>query len=245
MNRAITSPVARLISIAVAFAAMAGLAHAQSGKQFSPPEGCEAFLTVQQKSCTVSHHWTCEADAPGAQWYAEGDEMGPYYIGQTDAETQWLQSFNLAQGRTTTLQQPAPDPANLTALLETGVDTYDFRLTSPEGDSRVFGYDSIVDEVLSIDGEPLARTEFHVTETDAEGEVTYEAKGHEYVSLRHRRFFAGTGQVLQGAGGAFEYDSSPVDFIYPGEPGFLASAPLYGCFEQKAAAQLMQKDVAQ
>lgn len=218
---------------------------AQQSRLFSPPEGCEAFLTVQQKACIVSHHWTCKADPAGVQWHAESDEMGPYYVGQTDGETQWLQSFNLAQGRTTTLEQPAADPANLTTLLDSGIDTYDFILLSPEGNSRVFGYDRIIDERVEIDGEPLAMTEFHVTETDTDGEVTYEAKGHEYVSRRHRRFFAGTGQVLQGAGGAFDYDSTPVDFIYPGEPGFLARKPIYGCFEQKAAAPLLQKDVAQ
>ena len=114
---------------------------AQQSRLFSPPEGCEAFLTVQQKACIVSHHWTCKADPAGVQWHAESDEMGPYYVGQTDGETQWLQSFNLAQGRTTTLEQPAADPANLTTLLDSGIDTYDFILLSPEGNSRVFGYD--------------------------------------------------------------------------------------------------------
>lgn len=31
---------------------------------FTPPEGCETFLTVQARGCRVSNHYRCEADAP-------------------------------------------------------------------------------------------------------------------------------------------------------------------------------------
>ena len=31
---------------------------------FAVPQGCQAYLTVQTRACTVSHHWTCAADNP-------------------------------------------------------------------------------------------------------------------------------------------------------------------------------------
>lgn len=195
---------------------------------FNPPEGCTAYLTVQSKSCLVEHLWTCEADAPGMQWRAEMDGTGVSYVGQIDAEAQWMQSFFLNSGNSETLITPAMDPASLTNLLNEGLDTYDFTVSTPDGPNRVVGFDRITRTDVVIDGEPLQQTEYSIRKTDAEGNVIYEASGAEYVSTEYARFFSGTGDVKLPDGG-FSYDNRPIDFIHPGQPGFLNDTPLYGC----------------
>ena len=39
-------------------------AWAQQGT-FSPPQGCEGTLTIQNRGCLMTHLWTCEADPEG------------------------------------------------------------------------------------------------------------------------------------------------------------------------------------
>ena len=195
---------------------------------FTPPQGCTAYLTVQTRSCVVEHLWTCDADAPGVQWRGEIDQRGLVYVGQIDAEAQWVQSFFLTTGERESLITPAPDPASFSTLLETGLDTYDFNLDTAEGPTRVVGFDRIAERDVVIDGERLHRTEYSIRKTDAEGSMIYEAEGSEFVSVTHGRFFSGTGDVTR-PDTTFSYDSRPVDFIYPGQSGFLSDIPLYGC----------------
>lgn len=195
---------------------------------FTPPQGCTAFLTVQNRSCIVEHLWTCTADAPGLQWRGEIDQRGLVYVGQIDAEAQWVQSFFLTSGEQERLISPAPDPASFSTLLQSGLDTYDFSLDTGEGPHRVVGFDRIAERDVVIDGERLHRTEYSIRKTDADGDLIYEAEGSEYVSETHGRFFSGKGDVTR-PDTTFSYDSRPVDFIYPGQGGFLSDTPLYGC----------------
>lgn len=195
---------------------------------FTPPQGCTAHLTVQTRSCVVEHLWTCDADAPGLQWRGEIDQRGLVYVGQIDAEAQWVQSFFLTSGERESLITPATDPASLSGLLQSGLDTYDFSLDTAEGTHRVVGFDRIAARNVMIDGERLHRTEYSIRKTDADGAMIYEAEGSEFVSETHGRFFSGTGDVTR-PDTTFSYDSRPVDFIYPGQKGFLSDTPLFGC----------------
>ena len=195
--------------------------------QFVPPAGCTASLTVQSKNCEVTHVYACAGDAPGVNWSVTFDNDGPVYIDKIDYETQWLETFHVFQGVRETLIIPAADPASLTELLETGVDAYDFRLQSGDGEIRVVGYDQIVGDVLTIDDEPLLPMIFEGRYED-DGGVYMTISGTQYVSEKHRRFFAGTFEVTED-GDSRTWDSSPFEFIYPGEPGFLDKTPRYEC----------------
>ena len=195
---------------------------------FSPPQGCTAYLTVQARSCMVEHLWTCAGDAPGLQWRGEMNQRGLVYVGQIDAEAQWVQSFFMASGARENLISPAADPASFSNLMETGLDQFDFTLNTSDGVDRVVGFDRLAGQDVVIDGERLRRTEYSIRKTDANGQMIYEAEGSEFVSEVHGRFFSGTGNVTQ-PDKTYSYDNSPVDFIYPGEPGFLTDTPLYGC----------------
>ena len=69
-------------------------------QEFGLPAGCTAYLTVQNRSCAVEHHFTCEGDADGTQRRVSLSEDGMTYMGQIDAETQWLQSYQPLNGET-------------------------------------------------------------------------------------------------------------------------------------------------
>lgn len=217
------------------------LAPAAQAGFFTPPAGCTVYLTVQSRSCTVSHHWTCAGNAPGEQWRGDLDANGLVYVGQIDSEAQWLKSYFTDSAEEETLIQPARDPSNLTALLATGSDTYDFSLETTNGVQNVVGMDRIVERDVMIDGERLHRTAFEIRINAADGTLLYTDKGSEYVSEKHRRFFAGTGRFAQ-PDTPTDYNQSPVEFIYPGERGFLDDQPKYDCATVTARFETQKKD---
>lgn len=191
------------------------------------PAGCEAFMTVQAKECRVSHHYRCSADAPGDQWRVDMDQEGPFFTSRINSEAQWVESYDPMQQ----LLNPAPaDPASFSELLTAGVDTWDFTLSKADGSgSRATGFDRLTGQTTLIDGIPLSQTEVEFTEYDLAGNVTRRSRGNEYLHPDWRLFFAGPGEVDLGDGQWLPIDGSPVEFIFPGEEGFLASQPIYDC----------------
>ena len=197
---------------------------------FSLPAGCTGLVTIQMKSCSVSHHFTCEADPPGYRRRADLDEMGITYTGAVDAETQWIESFHFRSGHSERLEAAPQDPASFTLLRDTGTDTYDFRTLSDEvGTTRYVGADTLTGEVVTIDGVELARTTYRIRAETEDGTTMWSSEGREYIHLDWRVFIAGTGTYSFPDGDSFSVDDTPVEFIFPGEPGFLSPDPVYGC----------------
>ena len=209
-------------------------AHAQTGAdQFQVPAGCSAFLTVQSRGCTVTHHWTCEADPAGTQWRASLDQDGPFSLSFTDAEFRWLQSWDLRGGATSTLIEPEDDPASLTELLTTGSDTMVFSVRT-ESNLGSFqrdytGFDRLTGDEVMVDGRTLAVTEFSYQYPVDGG--TRRVQGNQFVHEGWRLFFGGIETVTDATGDSFEYDDSPMEFAEPGERGFLTMQPIYDCGE--------------
>jgi hypothetical protein len=191
------------------------------------PAGCEAFLTVQSKACRVSHYYTCQGDAPGEQWRVDIDQEGPFFYSKIDAEAQWLESYDPIKQ----VLDPSPaDPASFSELLASGLDTWDFTLSKADGSaSRAAGYDRLTGKTVVIDGITLSETEVEFTEYGPDGAVLRQSRGNEYAHPDWRLFFAGPGETDLGDGQWLPIDGSPVDFIFPGEEGFLASQPIYDC----------------
>ncbi|MBL4812005.1 MAG: hypothetical protein JKX69_06530 [Rhodobacteraceae bacterium] len=214
-----------IAAVALALAPVAGAAQTT----FEPPVGCTGILTVQHRACIVTHVWQCEADAPGAQWVALFVENGPYQVRKIDEEFQWLESYYANPPRTELMQVPAPDPESLTELFATRYDTYDFTTTSDDGrdPERVVGYDALTGGSVEIDGEPLLLTEYGYDLISPDGEVLYSGAGRQFVSERHRIFLLGTSWEQSTPDDVF--DASPVEFAYPGEPGFFSSRPKFDC----------------
>lgn len=199
------------------------------------PEGCEAFMTVQAKACRVSHYYKCARDNPGDQWRVDMDQEGPFFFSRIDHEAQWVESYDPERQ----VLDPAPaDPASFSELLSTGIDTWDFTVSKDDGTgNRASGYDRLTGRTVVIDGITLSETEVDFTEYDRAGNVTRRSRGNEYLHPDWRMFFAGPGETDLGDGQWLPIDGSPVDFIFPGEEGFLSTQPKYDCDALTAEAE--------
>lgn len=224
---AIQTPALSALSL-IAAIALAVPASAQG--VFHLPEGCEAFVTVQQRSCIVSHHFTCADDPEGWQRRVDLDDEGLIYTGAIDAETRWVESVSPRSGIVEVLGDDARDPASFTALLADGVDTFDFTTrTEPDGIvTRFIGQDRLTGEQVVIDGVTLDHTEFALTGQDESGAEVWRAEGAEYIQRDWRMFISGTRTTTVGDE-SWDSDASPMAFIFPGEPGFLATSPRHDC----------------
>lgn len=200
-------------------------------RTFQPPAGCTAYLTIQMASCTVSHHFTCEGDPKGVQRRVDMDEEGVTYFGAIDDQTQWLESHHVLSQHSERLAPNPADPAEFDKLLAEGLDTWDFTTDSDEiGPTRYVGQDKLTGETATIDGVTLDRTEYRITAYAADGSEVWRGTGNEYVSRDWRMFISGTSSVVVGEE-VEETDDTPVEFIFPDEPGFLSVSPKHGCGE--------------
>lgn len=212
---------------AVALILLAAPAAAQD--TFSLPAGCEAFVTVQSESCQVDHHFICQGDPEGHKRRVSLDEQGMTYTGVTDDEAQWVSSFHVLSGHSEVLQSAPVDPASLSGLIATNLDAYDFRTLSDEiGETRYVGRDRLTGRQITIDGVALNETTYEITAYDAAGNEVWSSQGREFINPDWRMFLAGTGTVTTPSGSS-ERSNRPVEFIFPGEPGFLSAAPKHGC----------------
>lgn len=210
----------KLLSTALALFPL--VAQAQS---FGVPDGCEGVVTVQQRGCILVNVWQCDADPEGDKWIALIGEGGPISVQHVDDEFQWIESFRASGDER--LEQPAPDPASMSELLATGLDTFEFVIQKDSGAERNVGFDALTGLEVIIDGEPLLQTEFEGKTLTMDGVQIGEGTGRQYVSAKHRLFLFG--ESWDPATPDQVTDMSPVEFIYPGEPGFFAAEPKFEC----------------
>jgi len=215
-----------MIRLVVALALVPLSAAAQT---FGLPQGCTAYLTVQKRGCTVSHLFTCEGDPAGHQRRADLGEEGLLYVGVIDAETQWIESWHVEADSTERLLPGAADPASFTELSTLGRDTFEFTTLSDDIYETIFrGQDELTGETVVIDGVTLERTAFQVTAYDPAGNELWTTSGNEFISRDWRTFFSGT-RTTANATETWDSDGTPMEFIFPGEDGFLASSPRHDC----------------
>ncbi len=180
-------------------------------------------------ACTVSHHFTCDADPEGWQRRVDMDEGGIAYFGAIDSETQWIESNHVLTEHSERLAPNPADPASFTGLISTNLDTFDFETLSDEiGPTRYVGQDRLTGETVTIDGVTLDRTEYSIKAFMPDGTLVWSGEGSEYISRDWRMFLSGTGTIIAG-GESTTSDDAPVEFIMPGEPGFLSVSPKHGC----------------
>ncbi|MEL6914741.1 MAG: hypothetical protein AAFP13_09580 [Pseudomonadota bacterium] len=221
----LTTP--RVLAMLAAFAS--GPVPAEEAERFPLPQGCEAFVTVQYKLCTVTHHYTCAGDPAGHQHRVDVDDEGPFFVGTIDAETQWIESRDLRVGIVDRLQPGAADAANFTELTRTGRDDFDFTTRSQLGEViRYRGADTLTGETVVIDDVPLLRTETFARATRPDGSLVWESRGNEYIHLDWRLFLGGQ-SVTRTPERSYQQDDAPVSFHFPGEAGFLAPEPSFNC----------------
>jgi hypothetical protein len=211
-------------------------ANAQTAEVFELPAGCDAYLTIQTEACSVDHIFTCEGDTEGHQRRISIGASGVTYAGEIDRDTQWVESFHIRSGHVERLEAEPRDRASFSNLVEMGIDTYDFQTESDEvGVTRYVGQDSLTGQQVTIDGVVLDVTQYNITAYDEDGELKWSSEGNEYISQRFRMFLAGSSKVTT-ENGTFDNDDNPVEFIFPGEPGFLSANPKHGCGETLSSA---------
>jgi hypothetical protein len=210
---------------------------APAAADFVPPAGCTTWLTVQQRSCMVSNHFRCDHDAPGDQWREDAGINGPFFVGRIDAETQWMESHN-PDGTVDVLAPGARDPASFSELIATGRDTYSFTTVNSTGFSETFtGFDALPGQSVVIDGVPLERTTYKIEARFGDGSFSYASRGAQFIHRDWRLFFSGTGDSDFGDGnGLLPYDFTPVEFHFPGDPGFGDRIPKFDCDDMTAQA---------
>ena len=205
---------------------------------FNPPEQCEVFLTVQMKGCLVSNHWQCDADPEGHTWSALATDRGVAIFSQFDSEFQWLASLSTVGGDDEVLRENPTDPASLSELLETGLDSYDFEMVEPGEDGevtrRIRGFDQLTGDTVTISGEELLVTEYAMVQTLADG-TTSEAFGTQFVSEKYRTFFLGEETETRN-GETRESDHAPILMLTEGDSGFRSTRPLFGCGAEDISA---------
>lgn len=202
---------------------------ATAGGKFVVPQGCTAFLTVQHSDCQVSNHYTCAADPKGDQWAVYAGQDGPFYMSRIDGETRWVESYDLTNGVSETIGSEA-QPASFSDLLKSGRDDYDFATKSSNGEQqRYAGYDKLNGQTVTIDGIALEQTEFELTTYGEDGKMLSRRKGGQLISRDWRLFFADQEDFETAGGDTGRVLDRPMTFAKPGEPGFLAAAPLFGC----------------
>jgi hypothetical protein len=198
-------------------------------RTFALPQGCTAYLTIQSRSCQVSHHFTCAGDPEGWQRRVDMDEDGVTYFGAIDAETQWVESTHVLAGHSERLEDKPADPASFSSLTATGVDSYDFQTISPEiGVQRFVGQDRLTGETEVIDGVTLDVTNYAISAFDANGVEMWRSEGREYISRDFRMFLSGQSTITTAAE-SWDSNGTPMEFIFPGEPGFLSVSPKHDC----------------
>lgn len=230
MRQQLTAAFAALL---VALPAFAG-GTPQSGKNdFDLPEGCEAFLTVQNRNCSVTLMWRCNVAPQGDIWGASFSDYGLESISNYAASYQWLDTVYTWDQSREQFTPPAADPIELNRLLDTGSDSYDFimrrSLLEESYDIHITGSDHLTGETEVIDGVELDKVATEMLITADDGTVEYQSHGFQYFSRELGQFFLGIANVIGGDGSSTQYNDSPMDFILPGEPGFGATTPLYEC----------------
>jgi hypothetical protein len=121
------------------------------------------------------------------------------------------------------------DPGSFSDLINTGRDDFIFGLSTDNGETTdVRGYDSLTGKSVVIDGITLRETEYSFEETDQSGAVLRQSRGNEYINPDWRLFFSGPSEWWDGTEW-LPMDGRPVAFIFPGEPGFAATDPLFDC----------------
>lgn len=225
---------------AVAAAAALALATPSGAVDFSAPEGCEAFMTIQSRGCSVSLLWRCEARAERGVWEASFSPEGLGSVVSYDNDYQWLDAAYTWDNSREVFAPPATDPISVSELLATGLDTFDFNMhrATPDRryDIRVTGADRLTGETVTIDGFEMEEVETRLEIIDDAGETEYASKGTQYYSRELGMFFLGPEEVTGADGVPSTYDDRPIDIILPGEPGFGSTTPLYDCNLQDAAA---------
>ena len=209
-------PIARLALDNIALVWFSTFATGSAHAQYVLPGVCNAYLTVQSKSCLFSYFYTFHADAEGLKWPIDLDEHGEIYHAQTQAEARWLYALGMTSGISENSDETGSiDQASLTNLLQKDHDDFAFQMLSSSGEIIVLrGMDQLTDQTVIIDNLLLFQTKSTMMVTDAEGNFLWDTPATEYVSPKHRVFFGGSNVYHTDKAKKF-FNSFHLNFYFP------------------------------
>lgn len=197
---------------------------------FRAPQGCQLQVTVQNRGCSVSQYFICEADPPGHQRSAIFGRDGLRHLSRIDAETRWIESSDPNTGLVDRLVEDSPDHASFDTLVATGRDDFDFWTETGTGERlRHVGEDTLTGDTVEIDGQPLEVTQFRLRTYDADGTLLIERAGQQFISRERGRFYGGIETQTDWTGQRQETNDSPVTFAFPGDRGLGETEPQFDC----------------
>lgn len=223
-------------TLAAAAALGGALAWPASAETFAMPEGCEAFLTVGARDCTMTHHARCAGDPDGWRREFHVDAAGASDVIVFDGDGQPARFVGMDGLDVEAETIAAADPMSMSSLLDEGDDEVALTMTVSGGgvsfevvlEARFW----LTGQTLVVDGETLEAVAYDSVSRLEGGSIMSELAGVDHVSRARRIQFGGP-----SFSGASE-DDTPAAFVEPGEPGFLAARPTHGCGPQTSATPL-------
>lgn len=194
------------------------------------PETCAPRLTVQAVDCTVTHYATCETDGGGGVMQVRFNGAGVRETQILDADNHPLRIFSGAVDLAFDQTTPA-DRMSSSVLLSEGADGYAFTMSSARGPIRrmtFFGNDELIAEPFSANGFSFQKLRGRYVRTLHlnGGTVTIAVEAEQYVAETFG-FFVPIKETQTQMSRKVMSDQTPVDFLKPGDAGFLSARPLY------------------
>lgn len=206
------------------------IAEAVSWPDLPSREACEAVLTVVKEDCSVEHVFRCEGGVQRSEQRGLGDAA--YSVTHMRSPlTDW--TFRADDGFAILAPDIAPmihldDLAAGTLQTQTGTV---FMWVPPFSYPFKGRYDSqwaIADRDVDIDGIRLLRLKKTQSASFNSGQLSFSGWDDIYVAPGLGLSFLGSNEFVT-FGVAERYNSSPVQLIRPGEPGFLADPEAAAC----------------
>ncbi len=213
----LTAPAPLALGVAVA------LSSAAQAETFVPREGCSHVVTIQSQGCTVRNVVTCPKMGDGPLVYTTGKD-GKVVATAFDADGATMFTGPQDAGM---LLKDRTDLFSLATLTAQGTDSYDYTMTGHDGaEIRFAGTATLTGETVDIDGRNLLVITTRQAVTPP-GSVPVESEISAY--LDQELALVLTAEARDLATGAVMFQRAPVDYLFPGEDGALATEPLIGC----------------
>ncbi len=221
-----TPRVHRLVHAALVCAATFPTLPATAGT-FEPPEGCEARLTVQLHSCRLSNYYRCDADPEGTLRHADFRDKGLHTRTLLSADGT-PQEITYVDPPFSVRREDTAHPGKISELIETGATERDLLMVDDFGRRfSISGTERLTGKTVVIDGVKLLETGFDFLALTPDGPVTI--TGNQFVQADWQMYFSSHSRQTNAAGEERVIADAPVEFIFPGEPGFFSDTPEHDC----------------
>ncbi|MCP5038449.1 MAG: hypothetical protein GY945_12725 [Rhodobacteraceae bacterium] len=204
----------------------------QAEAGFTLPEGCSAVLSTQTGFCGANLHWTCQDDPRGHVRKAYFDVDGLASILTFNAQSAIIDAQYMWDNSREVLIGEPLDTFSVDALQTNLTESYAWQLSrTDESGTRslsMTGTDTLTGDALRVGDHvlPEVATSFEYLEED--GSLNYRGEGTYYLMSDPILVISGSGQAMD-PDGRFEYDETPVELIFPGQPGFGDTTPRNNC----------------